>query len=304
MKYLYYAALWLSASAVGIGIWYRWKRGGPDRAKKRRRNAARRLIESHLDCLQDVREIGVGHVGAAFTARLAGEWEKQLGILWKTEVPFPELVVVKICFLEKPRKRATKLIDLARKLEARVEPAKPLPLCPFLAIGMISSEQNDGNCVVEIMPFIKGEELREVLRREDLPVRESLQELVSVLKSALLLEELGYLAKGLDAENILVQPDRSWLRIDYDSLRKTSDPPLSYMIRFCRICRIVLENLRKNMQSDEADTLIARIRATERYLGSKKRGRAFAEEDKGAAISSPRELTRLVERLADIATNS
>jgi hypothetical protein len=236
---------------------------------KNKRRVWRRLrLRRHMDQLvrgrrgvRIIRRIGVGNVGAVYLANLGEGWRESLGVRWSTQGPMPATVVIKCAQFRSSAATLETLLALAARIEARQQTDPTIPICPFLALGLLESP--DGPVVVEVMPHIEGPSVRTLLKEaRQLNATETLRQLDAILGTVELLEAEGFYNANLDTENILVEPSGRWVRIDYDTVSQPGQFPLVRMRRLARLVCAVLEGLASVKSLAVAEELLERLRAT------------------------------------------
>ena len=238
-------------AAVGIGLAL-WQHGrGRSGAERRLRKAVLSLPVLRNPALRDVEFLGVGNVGCVVSARLGEGWKEELGITWccsmlsgKEAGDSPcESVSIKIAPKKKrPEGRLALLTEFTCETESDFIAGRVPALCPFLALGLLEVPKRPPY-LIQIMPRIEGEPLTDLLARGLPNPQAALEELARVLETALYLDQHAYFSRNLDAENVIVQPDGTWVRIDYDSIRRRDFEPVKRIQRLLRLTRLVAEAL-------------------------------------------------------------
>lgn len=235
-------------------------------ALKRRRARLRAHVHAFLADRPTIavrRWLGVGNVGAVVLAGLAEGWEREVSLFWRSRLPMPAEVVVKVAqFSGGTTKRREILARLASDLEADLAGPDPVPICPMLALGFVERGLPDGNALVEVMPLVEGHALKVAIAEGRLTDREaSLRELLGILRSVLFLEARGLYNRNVDTENVIVRQDGTWVRIDYDSIKAVDELPLERMERLSRLVAAVFGAVART----PADlSLLARVRQQSR----------------------------------------
>lgn len=296
LNYLYFSILFFIL--VLSTFLYQIKRSKPIKRKAKLKADIQNFINKKLNTLHDLKFIGVGKVGAVFSSKLSDGWENQLRICWKTSKVFYEDVAVKLClFKGKEKERCKILSDIADIIDKAKSTSSSLEICEFYAIGLITDSDSQTQYVVEIMSLIKGKRLDVVLKKEYLNPKTTIPELLKMLETVLFLEENGYYTRNLDVENIIVQPDDRWIRIDFDNLKKVSEFPLLRMERLTRMCRKVLNRIDNQAKNPRFHHIIDRLKKTENTNLKKINLEQIPTHLQNFLIKSPQELIDLLKEL-------
>lgn len=233
---------------------------------RRRRRALQSGVESFLSArksIQVVRWLGVGNVGGVVLATLRDGWEREIGTIWKSCLPMPAQVVVKVAQFSGGTTRRREILGaLAADIESDLASTNPVPICPMLALGFIEGGLPDGNALIEVMPLIPGVTLKSAIALGKVGDRVStLREFLNILRTVRFLEDRRLYNRNLDSENVMVQPDGHWVRIDYDSIKKVDAMPLERMERLSRLAAEVLGAV---ASTREDMALLARVRQQSR----------------------------------------
>ncbi|HPB30848.1 MAG TPA: hypothetical protein PLB62_05290 [Candidatus Sumerlaeota bacterium] len=227
------------------------------------KRGALRLLKGPLAALGNPHILGVGNAGAVLAADLNPFWDNGITFSWKSASPFPHRVAVKLAIFHDHAER----LDILRHLADALEKQKDIPataaLCPFLALGEISFEEK--TWLVEIMPLIEGTLLKSALRKGGVPPETVPHNLTTALNTVLLLEKMGFYTRNLDTENVMVRPDGSWIRIDFDNARRTTMFPPERMIRLSRLCREAIQGTGP-MRTGPAADLVKSLKQTEHFF--------------------------------------
>lgn len=235
---------WLGGTALVafVGAW-RWRRSRHWRTMRRWRVGTERWLKQPGRKLDIGRFLGAGNIGAVWTVRLRPGWEEDIGLKWKATLPMPETVALKLCFFHERENRMTDLIALAGDVDRMLAEGKEPALCPFLAIGE-KEVPGMGRAIVEAMPTVDGPTLRDAFRRDG--YRPSLavakRELHRMIGTFLLLESYGWYSRNLDSDNIMVQKDGTWIRIDFDAASRDGANAGKRLRRLCELTEEVLRH--------------------------------------------------------------
>lgn len=276
--------------------------------KKRRRFINKVLLRRQIGgyLRQRVRSIsvveflGVGNVGAVYACELGEGWERDLGIQWRSALPIPPVVAVKLCPMKGVPERIEQLSPVAKRVDAAHLADPAFPLCPFLALGSV--EPIPGKpMLVQVMPILPGPSLKDALPRCMDQPQQALGEFLRVLSTVQFLESVGVYTRNLDAENVMFDADGRWVRIDYDNAKAVEKFPLERMRRLARLVREVLEPL-AGSDLGGVRGLLDRARATESApLAEWDSNGGIPESSRGTIIGSPAELIAAVECLRQTA---
>lgn len=243
------------AAVAALFAGYRYKATKMRRRSQRQALAVGRAIEE-LRNVEVARPIGVGNIGAVYEARLRDGWHEELGIQWAAEEIPEGPLALKLAIFDHPAKRAEVLSELAAEIMANRRAPNPVPLCPFLAIGLMDAPAAvGGRFLVEVMPLIPGRPLREALDSGALdvvPAAELLAQLRRILATVEFLESRGYYSRNLDEDNVIVQPDSAWMRIDFDNAKRADRRPQKRAHRLCRFLLRVLDQMDRSAASQPA----------------------------------------------------
>lgn len=276
---------------LGLGLYlYQAKKRNWRRLSLTR--SARRLTNDR-DGVRIIKQLGAGNIGVVYLAELSGEWRKQLGIQWSCSRIPEEPVALKICSFKDERKRLHVLVRLAGVIDQALDAGSTLSLCPLLAVGLIEGTKPGEHLITEIMPHIRGDSLKNCIRdKKSLGTNPQIimPKLLRILETAVFLEEKGFYTRSLDLENVIVQNDGSWLRIDYDSASKEDKSRAKRIRRLCRFSSQVL----KSTGSDAPDIIdaIRKIKDTLRSL-DRPAGRKHGD----IPIQNTEDLIRIIENL-------
>jgi serine/threonine protein kinase len=271
---------------------YIWKSTRRYRVKRLLKKNVLKIIDQRLRCLDEVKILGVGNVGVVVAAKLSPGWEKQLGISWKSPSDLPSTVSVKIADFRNSEERKDLLCRIASEMYNDVISGKIPPICPFFAIGSIPDFQGMKKYLVEVMPYINGENLSDKLKMEKFKLDYAVKGILSILKTVLYLEKKGYYSRNVDVENVIVRPDGKWLRIDFDNAVDKKEFPIRRMIRIARFCVKVLERVDNN---DTISEILKKIRITENAPLKSETSRNIKELQKQGIITTPDEMIKLLE---------
>ena len=287
----------LLVAAAGGG--YQYKRTRRKRAQRRLSERIWLSIDSFRDCLANPHEIGRGNIGMVVEAELCGDWEKRLGIRWRTPDEFPKRVAVKIARFKKHSQRLNVLIGLADQLQKARNDNRLPSICPFLALGQAIDPDSGEIFIVEIMERIEGESLKSWLGGNSPDFRQTLDRLLSILDTVTFLESFGYYTRNLDLDNVLVEPDGRWVRIDFDNAHAIREFPLRRMRRLAGLTRRVIEKIKTDGRDAERDDLFKRLRATEALPIRNAKELPVPDRLRPWIIRTPEELIERVRGLRD-----
>lgn len=268
--------------------------------RKHRNYIMRQQVESVLEqmpCLESRKEIGAGNIGIIYVAQLREGWQEQLGILWQSSHPIPDSVAVKIVPMEPESQQAEILVQLAPAIDEAHHSENPLALCPFLALGVVTHQLSGQQYLVEIMPHLKGQTLRKVLKSYRLEYQAALRQLLRIFETLFFLEARDCFERSLDNENVMVLSDKSWIRIDIDSAEFVPSLPRYRMIRIARLTGEVLSRLCDVPDHNRMKSLLKRVQATARFPLKQWEGKPLPEKLQGILIESPEELRNLLQEL-------
>jgi len=285
---------------IALGILVRYLIRHFDRPRRKRKLKARieRFVQKRLRALKDPQFLAVGNVGTVFQAALHDNWKEELGIQWCTEVPIPERIIIKFRYIyPKLKDIPPALLALAPELDC-ADPYRPShDMCPYLAIGFVEDPDLELLVAVEIMPLLDGEILEGKIKREKLDPETTLPELIKMLTTVTFLEEKGFYTRNLDSGNVMVFPDGSWIRIDFDSAVMAKKFPLGRMIRLARLSRQVLRNIDWESKPENYREVMRLINRTRKAPLAKWERKGIPVGKESKIVQNPKELITLIEYL-------
>ncbi|MDK2971167.1 MAG: Protein kinase domain [Candidatus Sumerlaeota bacterium] len=284
----------LAASTIGLAAFI-LRGNSRKRAKARLRQRVQKIVTRRIACLHDPELVGAGNVGAVFAADLQPGWEQELGIQWRADGTLPTRVAVKFAVFRDNTERLRSLMDLAPRLERHLATCPDFPLCPFLALGLWR-QPNGRSYLIEVMPLIPGTNLDKRLLPGRLPV-ESLEQLARILDTVLFLERHKFYTRNIDAENVLVDSDGRWVRLDFDNAKPVKTLPLLRMQRLARLTRQVLEALPFACRDAAWVELHRRAAATEQAPLKQWHRRGVPPQERDAVFLSCEDLAAAVRAL-------
>lgn len=248
--------------AAGVFAW-RWKRSRRRRQTRKLKKHTLRWIHAKGRPVEAGELIGVGNVGAVVRARLLPGWEEDFGNFWRSRLPMPDQVVVKVCVFRDHDLRRKDLPQLAADIDDLLLGEDPPPLCPFTSLGE-RTVPGLGRVIIEVMPLVKGKSLEEAFAegyRPDLAT--AVHELSRIIRTFPAFENLGWYSRNLDASNVMLQDDGTWLRIDFDNARRTVLSAERRMRRLSRLAETVLSNVADLPDTPPIQDLRDRLRRTD-----------------------------------------
>jgi hypothetical protein len=278
---------------IATAGWSFWNDRRFERRQKRRKVELDAFLASLPKLLDAPEFLAVGNQGAVYAGRLGAEWRDELTDIWESSAlsNVSDRVVLKIVdtrggvgkrsAAERLRvvTRLAQCIEDARGNDSRVD-----KLCPFLALGRPGRGPGAEHCFVEIMPFIEGPMLKNILCEKKLEVREASGRLIEMLETVEFFEQVGYYTRNLDAENVMVGPDGQWTRIDFDSGDWRKDFPLRRMVRLIRLALEVFDRAMTAQDKKAHADSIALLRG------------AIASPESASIVTTPRNLINIVKR--------
>ena len=287
----------LISSPVALALL--WKNSRRFRFKRRLRKEVLDLIHEKLSCLEHVRLLGVGNVGAVVRAGLSNGWERQLGISWKGSSDIPSRVAIKFALFRSPGERMAVLTNLASEMDRSILSGDLPAICPLVALGRFPRPSGNSEYIVQLMPHIEGENLSDKLSRDRLDLEYALGELISTMETVLYLENRGFYSRNVDAENLIVTPGGKWIRIDFDNAVRPGRFPLRRMIRLARLCAGVLDKVDDRGKNETFRKILERIRVTERAPLKSESGLDRKDLEQKGILTSPRSLMDLLETISN-----
>lgn len=282
-------AVWALPASLLLGAaggCYWWVRGRRARAKHRLAMIARGWLQHAGPAIAVERELGTGNAGSVALVRLGSEWSTAIGALWIVPGEVPRRAAFKLASFEEPQQRARLLAELGKEIVDAQRAGEIPALVPFLAVGTVDVP-GAGRMLTELMPHIDGEPLDQHLKRAEPRVEDVLRRFNEVMDTVLWMEAHGWYTRNLDAENVLVQGDGAWRRIDFDNVLRRRAMPARRMRRLTRLALVVLEAIAPQLEPASVQRVRARLEATD-----------DVHDDHPARITTPASLMALMGGLA------
>lgn len=252
----------LCGAVLAVTLW-QWKSSRRARNMRRIKKHSLRWLGETGRKIETLHFIGVGNVGTVVLAKLLPGWEEDIGLFWRTRLPMPEEVVVKVCVFRDHDLRRQDLPLLAADVDEMLLGENPPPICPFTALGETTVE-GLGRVIIELMPLVKGKSLEDAFAEGYRPdLKTAVHEITRIINTFPAFESRRWYSRNLDDSNVMLQDDGSWLRIDFDNARRSVLSAERRMRRLSRLAETVLSNVSNLPDTAEVRDLRDRLRRTD-----------------------------------------
>lgn len=203
----------------------------------------------------------------------------------------------------------------------RVLKENPLPfLCEISEHGL---SKTDSRYWYQVMPFVKGLMISQYLQlslKQRLDICDPLTISIDLLEQTQALNQLRIIAPNIDSENVIIQDDRSLVRIDLDpylhfengklpqyQMRRLFKLVLRCLVDFEPVWRNQIDTGHISCNNKEFETLFDRLRCSALYGYDdpiEKRHRHDTEINPRDCFRTPEEALELLQKLRDNLENS